>query len=75
VSENRARYPTAMMCRILGVSPSDYYAWVKRPTSTRALMDAALTAGQSPIQQPHRIGDAGSDPDSGLDEVEEGEDA
>jgi putative transposase len=44
VSENRAGYPIAVMCRILGVSPSGYYAWVKRPTSAHALMDAALTA-------------------------------
>jgi putative transposase len=44
VSENRARYPIAVMCRILGVSPSGYYAWVKRPASARSLMDAALTA-------------------------------
>ena len=44
MSENRARYPIAVMCRILGVSPSGYYAWVKRPASARVLMDAALIA-------------------------------
>lgn len=44
MSDNRARYPIAVMCRILGVSPSGYYAWVKRPASARSLMDAALTA-------------------------------
>jgi putative transposase len=32
------------MCRVLDVSPSGYYAWVKRPTSMRAVTDAALTA-------------------------------
>jgi putative transposase len=44
VSDNRARYPIAVMCRILGVSLSGYYAWVKRPACARALMDTALTA-------------------------------
>jgi putative transposase len=44
VSDNRACYPIAVMCRILGVSLSGYYAWVKRAVCARALMDAALTA-------------------------------
>ncbi len=43
MSENRASYPIAAMCRTLGVSPSGYHAWVKRPTSERAATDAELT--------------------------------
>ena len=39
----QARYLIAVMCRVLDVSPSGYYAWAKRPACAHAVMDAALT--------------------------------
>jgi len=42
VSENRAAYPIASMCRVLGVSTSGYYAWAKRAPSRHAQTDALL---------------------------------
>lgn len=39
------------MCRVLGVSPSGYYAWLKRSPSALAERDAALRAQ---IEQIHR---------------------
>ena len=37
-------YAVTTMCRVLEVSTSGYYAWLKREPSNRARRDAILTA-------------------------------
>ena len=39
---HRAVFPVRAMCRVLGLSPSGFYAWLKRPRSASALRDDAL---------------------------------
>lgn len=40
---NQAVWPVRTMCRVLGLSPSGYYAWVRRRPSARARRDAQLS--------------------------------
>ncbi len=39
---HQAAFPIRASCRVLGLSPSGYYAWLKRPTSARARRDTEL---------------------------------
>ncbi len=51
MTAHQAVHPVASLCRTLGVSPSGYYAWRKRPLSPRARADGELTAQ---IEAAHR---------------------
>ena len=51
MTAHQAVHRVTTMCRVLGVSPSGYYAWRKRPLAPRARADGALTAQ---IQVVHR---------------------
>jgi putative transposase len=43
VQTEKAHHPVRQLCRTLGVSPSGYYAWQRRPTSARGRTDRRLT--------------------------------
>ncbi len=43
IEAEKADYPVSLLCRVLKVSRSGYYAWLHRPLSRRSVEDAALT--------------------------------
>ena len=42
IKANQGKRSVRMMCRLLDVAPSGYYAWLKNPKSDRAKEDARL---------------------------------
>ena len=52
---NQAAFPVRAQCRVLDVSASGYYAWLKWPPSARALRNTALSEG---IRDIHSESDA-----------------
>ena len=42
IARHRGEYPVRLMCRVLAVSPSGFYAWLTRAPSARAIADERL---------------------------------
>ena len=54
VKANQADHRVATMCRVLGVSSSGYYAWLRRGRSVRARRDGELSARIAAIHRDSR---------------------
>lgn len=54
MTAHQAVHPVAAVCRTLGVSPSGYYAWRKRPLSPRARTDVELAAQIAAVHRDSR---------------------
>lgn len=57
MAREKANHQVSLMCRILDVSASGYYAWLGRGPSTRALQDEALLGRirKDPSRQPWHL--------------------
>lgn len=42
IKNHQRQFPVEVMCRVLEVAPSGYYAWLKKPVSDRGVEDARL---------------------------------
>jgi transposase InsO family protein len=54
IETEKASYPVALLCRVLQVSRSGFYAWRKRPAPPRAAADQRLTLEVSAIHAESR---------------------
>ncbi len=54
VEERRTEFPVAVMCRVLGVSRSGYYAWATRSPSAAATRREDLAEAIRAIRAGHR---------------------
>jgi putative transposase len=54
IHAEKAAYPVALLCRVLGVARSGYYAWASRGASARARADEELAAQIARIHETSR---------------------
>jgi putative transposase len=54
VEQHRQEFPVIVMCRVLGISESGFYAWRKRPLCQRKREDAQLSTHIRQIFVAHR---------------------
>lgn len=54
MADHRTEFEVTVMCRVLVVSRSGYYAWLKRPTSPREMADQVLSQHIKEIHQQSR---------------------
>jgi putative transposase len=54
IAAEKAVYPVELLCSVLEVSRSGYYAWCKRPASRRRVSDAQLAAEIAGVHQRSR---------------------
>jgi putative transposase len=54
IAEHRKQFPTSIMCRLMEVSTSGYYAWLTRPESRRAGQNRVLVTHIRAVHQRSR---------------------
>ena len=54
IEQHARTYPVRLMCRVLQVSPSGYYAWRSRPESARATANRSLLQDVQRLHGQHR---------------------
>ena len=54
IQQHKQEFPVVVMCRVLDVSESGFYAWRKRPTCRRQREDAQLTEEIRQVFRSHR---------------------
>ncbi|GCF11692.1 hypothetical protein KDI_52560 [Dictyobacter arantiisoli] len=54
IEEHKHEFTIVVMCGVLGVSESGFYAWCKRPTCRRKQEDAQLTPEIKQVFEVHQ---------------------